>query len=204
MAVWGPDKSEFMKEDTFWDYVEEVYRSEEGEDRIQVSEIPEVFNKKQNNIILDRLEEAGDEEIIEFNDWMNAFIEALYIPRVAEVFAITHPTYLRNMRDGFKNFPFQEFISFRAWIVSLGREALETFLYFESETELLNYNLNPANARRPGFENLCIYFIDIERIKGPLEYVTDRPPEELLSGIQLWNLKAKYPQLWKKYYVGTK
>lgn len=193
-----------MKEETFWYYVEEVYREDLEASKIQGSEVPENLNKRQINLILDRLEDAGDEEIFEFNDWMNAFIEALYIPRVAEVFAITHPSYLKRMRDGFKNFPFKEFISFRAWIVSLGQDALETFLYFESESELLSYNLNPTNARRSGFENLCTYFIDIERIEAPLEYVTDRPPEELLEGIQLWNLKAKYPQLWKKYHVGTK
>ena len=183
-----------MTETQFWELIGKVFRLPDdkiqsiGYDRIQVF------------VITKYLKENGADSIIKFQEILNEKIRDLFLPKIGELFLFTSYDLSNKENTKFKYISVDGFIDFRAWIVGLGKKSYETFLNFESEEELFQFDLDVNRAFREDLVFLTSKIADEELgIEIDLEHYFDKDADELYSKMNWENLDMKYPQLFKTY-----
>lgn len=179
-----------MKELEFWKIIEDRHPAlteadvqEMGHEDAQYFSIKELLH--------------SEERAVAFQEKLNEKILSLFEPKIAELFLVScnpqekyDSLYISN--DGF--------IDFRAWIVSLGKANYERFLNFESETEILEYNLDPNFAYREDLVYLVNEVFDESFEKeSPCSLEVNGDYEKLYIEIRKNNLKNIYPILFKRF-----
>ncbi len=133
-------------------------------------------------------------EIISFHNILCAKIKSLFLPKIAEVFLVSTPELLPSSRDELY-ISNDGFIDFRAWIVSLGQKHYDLFLHFQTEREVLCYDLDPNITWREDLVYIALSVCQDLGIDIELDYYVDKSSEDLYAGIELEQLSQKYPLL---------
>ncbi len=149
--------------------------------------------------------EDGVDGLISFQANLSRKIYKLFQPKIAEIFRVTGYKENKVVSD-FKYISNDGFIDFRAWIVSLGKEGYEQFLNFQSEEELLKFDLDADRAYRDEIPFFAYWFCQrVFQGNGNCDEVFkfgfDGDYEALYAKMDWeWDvLEKKYPLLYQKY-----
>ena len=183
-----------MTEDKFWEYIEFVYK-------LPIEKVNKFgYQYTQTETIQTALKKKGAKGVIEFQQLFSEKILNLFIPKIAELFYIS--AYAQTKYDPkFKYISTDGFLDFRAWIVGMGKAHYYTFLNFDTEDEISQYDLNPNSAYREDLVFLAEgIYRELNEVSFPLEYFYDGDSEKLYAQMQWNQLEAKYPKIYKGYF----
>lgn len=144
--------------------------------------------------------EHGKPAILAFQKLLLTKIKTLCLPKIGELYYLTAYDVKDATNRRLQYISVDGFIDFRAWILSLGKQAYETFLHFESEEELLGFNMSEEYANREDLvyiaEQVSLSLKEVIVFDFHIEQANENDVCDAMD----WNhLDKKYPVLFKKY-----